>query len=186
MKRILDLIFCLVLIVILIIPFLIIGILIKVTSQGPIIHWSKRIGKNNVIFFMPKFRTMKINTPHVTTNKLMNPQQWITPFGRYLRKYSLDEIPQIYSILINDMSFVGPRPALYNEYKLIKIRTKYKIHKCLPGLTGLAQINGRDDLSLSEKVSFEITYLKNKSFILDIYILFKTFFYVIRSKNISH
>ncbi len=186
MKRLLDIILSFIVIVIFIIPIIFICFFIKLSSKGPIIHWSKRIGKNNKIFLMPKFRTMKINTPQLTTNKLDKPEQWITPLGKYLRKYSIDEIPQIFSILKNDMSFVGPRPALYNEYILKKLRTKNNIHKCLPGLTGLAQINGRDDLSLEEKVNFELKYLKERSLSLDIKIIIKTIIYVLRSKNISH
>ena len=186
MKRIFDIFLAFILIIILIIPFLIIIILIRFSSKGPAIHWSKRFGKDNLIFDMPKFRTMRIETPNITTNSLKDPEFWVTKIGRVLRKYSLDELPQIYSILIGDMSFVGPRPALYNEKKLVDLRTSNNIHKVLPGITGLAQINGRDSLTLKQKVEFEKEYINSKSFYFDVKILFKTIVIVIMARDISH
>ena len=186
MKRIFDILLAFMLIIILIIPFFIITILIRLNSKGPAIHWSKRIGKDNLIFNMPKFRTMRIETPNITTNLLKDPEFWITTIGKVLRKYSLDELPQIYSILKGDMSFVGPRPALYNEKKLVNLRTSNNIHKLLPGITGLAQINGRDSLTLKQKVEYEKEYINSKSFYLDVKILFKTIGIVIMARNISH
>ncbi len=186
MKRILDISLSMLLIIVFIIPCLIIITLIKFSSKGPVIHWSKRIGKDNIIFEMPKFRTMKIETPDLPTYSLKNPSLWITPIGQFLRKYSLDELPQIYSILKKDMSFVGPRPALHNQEKLIKMRTDNNIHKILPGITGLAQINGRDKLSLDQKLKYEVEYVKSMSFFLDIKIVFKTILIVLRAKNIAH
>ena len=185
MKRILDISLSMLLIIVFIIPYLIIILLIKFGSKGPVIHWSKRIGKDNIIFEMPKFRTMKIDTPDLPTYSLKNPSLWITPIGKFLRKYSFDELPQIYSILKKDMSFVG-RDPLHNQEKLIKMRTDNNIHKILPGITGLAQINGRDKLSLDQKLKYEIEYAKSMSVFLDIKIVFKTILIVLRAKNIAH
>ena len=167
------------------IPFLVICLLIKLTSQGPIIHWSKRIGKNNAIFLMPKLRTMRINTPQVATH-LLDGKNYLTPIGSFLRKTSLDELPQLLSALIGDMNLVGPRPALFNQYDLMELRTKENIHIIAPGVTGWAQINGRDELSLEEKVKFDKEYLDQRSLLFDIKIIFLTAYKVIARTNISH
>ncbi|MBM3453807.1 MAG: sugar transferase [Bacteroidetes bacterium] len=186
MKRIFDLFFCLLLIFIFSIFILIISFLIKITSDGPILYWSDRIGKNNYIFRMPKFRTMHLSSPTVATHLLKNPRQYLTPIGAFLRKTSLDEIPQFWSILKGDMSFVGPRPALFNQYNLIQLRTSMGVHHLRPGLTGWAQINGRDDLSINKKVHFDVEYLKKKSLIFDLKILYLTFMKIIRREGIRH
>lgn len=160
--------------------------MVKLTSKGPILYWSDRVGIHNSIFKMPKFRTMKINTPAVATHLLNHPDQYLTPIGGILRKMSLDELPQLLSILKGDISFVGPRPALFNQYDLIEPRTKKGIHTLLPGLTGWAQINGRDNLPISVKVEFDEFYLKHQSFLFDLKILFRTFFKVIIREGVSH
>tara|TARA_A200000113_G_C8827153_1_gene342437 strand:- start:721 stop:1221 length:501 start_codon:yes stop_codon:yes gene_type:complete len=165
---------------------LIIFFLIKITSKGNAIYWSKRIGKNNKIFKMPKFRTMSIETPSVATHLLANPNEWITPIGKVLRRYSLDELPQLWSILYGHMSVVGPRPALFNQDDLIKLRTELMVHTLMPGLTGLAQINGRDELSIKNKVKFDFEYLNNKSLLLDILIIIKTIKKVFINPGINH
>jgi O-antigen biosynthesis protein WbqP len=171
---------------ILLIPFILVSILIKITSIGPVIHWSKRIGKNNQIFLMPKFRTMKIDTPQVATHLLKNGQNYLTPIGSFLRKSSLDEIPQLWSVLKGDMNFVGPRPALYNQDDLIELRSKLGVHKIAPGITGWAQINGRDELPIPEKVEFDRAYLERRSIFFDIKIIVLTFYKVLRRSNIQH
>ena len=167
-------------------PIAVISLAILFTSKGPIIHWSKRIGKDNIIFMMPKFRTMKTNTPDVATHLLQDPSTYYTPVGKFLRNYSIDELPQLYSILIGDMSLVGPRPALHNQDDLVILRTEVGVHNLLPGITGLAQINGRDNLSIQEKVEFDLNYLKEKSFRFDIYIIWLTALKVLKRVNISH
>jgi len=186
MKRIFDFITALVLLVILIIPMLIIAVAIKLTSRGPVLYWSDRIGVNNAIFKMPKFRTMRVNTPAVATHLLENPNFYITPVGSFLRKFSLDELPQLFNIISGDMTFVGPRPALFNQSDLIEFRTKRSVHTLIPGVTGWAQINGRDDLPIPIKVEFDEYYLKNKSFLLDVKILFITLFKVINREGVKH
>lgn len=186
MKRIFDFLISLTFILILSPLAILIALFIKLTSPGPIIYWSNRIGKDNKIFKMPKFRTMKINTPALATHLMNDSSQYLTPIGSFLRKTSLDEIPQLWSILKGDMSFVGPRPALFNQDDLIELRTKAGIHHLQPGLTGWAQINGRDSLSISEKVNWEKDYLDKKSFWFDLYIFIKTFQRVLLSKNITH
>ncbi len=163
-----------------------VGICVKLTSEGPIFHWSKRVGINNKIFLMPKFRTMKINTPQVATHLLNNPDQFLTSVGKLLRMTSLDELPQLYSILIGDMSFVGPRPALFNQEDLIQLRTKLGIHKIRPGLTGWAQINGRDELPIPVKVQFDEEYLKKQSLMFDIRIFVMTVKKVLWSEGVNH
>ncbi len=185
MKRVFDITLALCGGIVLFIPSILIAILIKITSKGPILHWSDRVGISNDIFKMPKFRSMKIETPQVATHLLKN-QTYITGLGKTLRKTSLDEIPQLYSILTGDMSFVGPRPALFNQNDLIELRTEKGIHKLRPGLTGLAQINGRDDLSVPKKVSFDKDYLEKHNLLLDIKIIIITFMKVFFSKNITH
>jgi O-antigen biosynthesis protein WbqP len=152
LKRFFDLFFSLICIIIFFLPFIFLYFFLFLSSDGPVLFWSKRVGKNNKIFMMPKFRTMKVDAPVVATNFLNDPKMFLTPIGSFLRKSSLDEVPQIWSILLGDMSFVGPRPALFNQYDLIKLRKSKKIHFLTPGLTGWAQVNGRDNLSISKKV----------------------------------
>jgi O-antigen biosynthesis protein WbqP len=175
-----------ILILVFIIPSILISVLISFTSKGSILHWSERVGKNNLIFKMPKFRTMKINTPQLATHLLKNSSDVMTPIGNFLRKFSLDEIPQLWSILIGDMSFVGPRPALFNQNDLIILRSSQGVHKLLPGLTGWAQINGRDDLGIEDKVKRDVEYLEKHSFLFDLKILWFTILKVIKKDGISH
>lgn len=171
---------------ILLIPITLIGLFIKLTSKGPILYWSKRVGKNNIIFEMPKFRTMKVGTPVLATHLLENPNQYLIFFGSTLRRLSLDELPQLWSILMGKMSFVGPRPALFNQFDLITLRTSHGIHKLLPGLTGWAQVNGRDELSIESKIDYEIQYLRRRSLYFDAYILGLTLMRVIRCTGVRH
>ena len=168
------------------IPVLVLALIIKLTSPGAVVHWSSRVGKNNVLFKMPKFRTMRMNTPDVATHLLTGPQEYITPIGRFLRKTSLDELPQIWSILRGDMDFVGPRPALFNQDDLISLRTEQGLHRLNPGVTGWAQINGRDELSIPDKVDLDAYYLKHRSFGLDLKILWGTLFAIGKSQGVSH
>jgi O-antigen biosynthesis protein WbqP len=185
-KRLFDFIFS-IFGLILILPIIsVLYLIVKVTSNGPFLHWSKRIGKCGEIFLMPKIRTMNINTPQVATHLLLNPQQYTNSASSFLRKSSLDELPQIWSIFRGHMSFVGPRPALFNQCDLIELRKKQGIDKLIPGLTGWAQINGRDELSVEEKVLFEVHYLNNCSFFFDKKIIIMTFLSIIRFKNISY
>ena len=163
-----------------------IGLLVRLTSKGPAIHWSSRVGKENKIFNMPKFRTMRLNTPDVATHLLKNGDQFVTPIGKILRKTSLDEIPQLWSIIKGDMAFVGPRPALYNQDDLIDLRTQKGIHQLTPGITGWAQIKGRDELPIPEKVEMDFYYIRNRSTCLDLKIIWHTFFAVFKSKGITH
>jgi O-antigen biosynthesis protein WbqP len=156
------------------------------TSKGSILYWSDRVGRNNTLFKMPKFRTMNLNTPAKATHLLNNSFQYVTPIGSFLRKTSLDEIPQLWSIFIGDMSFVGPRPALFNQYDLIELRTFKGIQNLKPGLTGWAQVNGRDDLSVAQKVNFDEEYLIKKTFILDLKILYLTFIKIIQQDGVKH
>jgi O-antigen biosynthesis protein WbqP len=186
MKRIFDLVLALIILALVLIPGILIAIAVRISSKGPALHWSNRVGRYNHIFSMPKFRTMDIETPQVATHLLRNPKQYETPIGPFLRKTSLDELPQLLNIFKGDMSFVGPRPALFNQYDLIELRTKANVHLLLPGLTGLAQINGRDSLSIPKKVALDIEYLKKQSLVFDIKILGLTFLKVIRRESISH
>ena len=167
------------------IPLCLVWILVKLTSRGPAIHWSKRIGRNNQIFLMPKFRTMKIDTPQVATH-LLDGKNYLTPVGSFLRKASLDELPQFWSILKGEMNLVGPRPALFNQDDLRELRTKYNVHTIAPGVTGWAQINGRDELSIPDKVEYDKYYLDHRSLWLDIKIIFLTIYKVIKRDNIQH
>lgn len=160
--------------------------LIKITSKGPAIYWSDRVGLNNQLFKMPKFRTMNLSTPNIASHLLHNPSKYLTPIGSFLRKNSLDELPQIWSIFRGDMTIVGPRPALFNQDDLINFRTKAGVHKLLPGLTGWAQINGRDDLSIPKKVAFDIYYMNHQSLRFDLKILWLTFLRVIMRHGVSH
>ena len=186
MKRVFDLVFALVLVLILLFVLILIVLFIKLSSKGPVLYWSDRVGKNNRIFRMPKFRTMMAKTPEIATHLMINSDQFLTPIGGFLRQTSLDELPQLLSILKGDMSFVGPRPALYNQEDLINLRSENGLDKLLPGLTGWAQVNGRDDLSIPEKVMLEIEYMHKKSFWFDLKILWMTFLKVINRKGVSH
>lgn len=186
MKRFFDFFLAIFLIILLIPLLLIIAISIRLTSNGPVLYWSDRVGVNNKIFKMPKFRTMEINTPEVATHLLKNPEKFLSPIGTFLRKTSLDELPQLFSILNSQMSFVGPRPALFNQDDLIDLRTKKGINQLMPGITGLAQINGRDELSIPEKVDLEVEYLERKNFWFDLKILWLTFVRVLHIKGVSH
>lgn len=186
MKRFFDFFLAIFLMILLIPLFLIIAISIRLTSNGPILYWSDRVGVNNKIFKMPKFRTMEVNTPEVATHLLKNPENFLSPLGSFLRKTSLDELPQLFSILNSQMSFVGPRPALFNQDDLIDLRTKKGINQLMPGITGLAQINGRDELSIPEKVELEVEYLERKNFWLDLKILWLTLVRVLHIKGVSH
>jgi O-antigen biosynthesis protein WbqP len=186
MKRTFDIAVAVLLLLVFAVPLLIVAVLVKLTSTGPVMYWSDRVGKDNVIFRMPKFRTMKIDTPHVATHLLLNPDVYLTPVGKFLRKSSLDEMPQLLSILKGEMSFVGPRPALFNQDDLIHLRTERGIHELVPGLTGWAQINGRDEIPIPEKVAYEEYYLYNHSFFMDMKILLLTFFKVIRCEGVKH
>lgn len=185
MKRIFDFISSLFAIIILSPIFLILMIIIKLTSEGPIFFKQRRIGKDNKEFKILKFRTMRIDTPNVATHLLENPEQYITSIGKLMRKTSLDELPQLFNILKGEMSFVGPRPALYNQYDLIEMRTKAGVSKIIPGLTGWAQINGRDEIPLEEKVRLDKEYLEIRGFWLDIKIIFLTFFKVLKSEGVK-
>ncbi len=186
MKRIFDLILALWAALALALPFLIVALLVRLTSMGPILYWSDRVGRRNEIFKMPKFRTMLVDTPAVATHLLANPEQFLTPVGSFLRKSSLDELPQLWSIIKGDMSFVGPRPALFNQDDLIALRTLYGVDKLVPGLTGWAQINGRDELPIPEKVKLDLEYAARQSFLFDVKIIFMTFVKVLKRDGIQH
>lgn len=186
MKRFFDFLLALCIVPFLLLPIVFIALLVRLTSKGPVLYWSERVGQDNKIFLMPKFRSMRIHTPAVATHLLTNPQLYLTPVGAFLRKTSLDEFPQLWSILVGHMSFVGPRPALFNQDDLIALRTQAGVHKLMPGLTGWAQINGRDELPIVEKVKLDIEYLQKKSLSLDIYILWLTFIKVLQRSGVSH
>ena len=186
MKRIFDLLFGVVLLVLLAIPMLLIMIAVRLTSKGPVPYWSNRIGKNNGTFKMPKFRSMLVDTPVVATHLLDNPNVYLSPIGGFLRRTSLDELPQLYSVLKGDMSFVGPRPALFNQDDLIVLRREKDIDKLLPGITGWAQVNGRDILSVTDKVDLDEVYMQRQSFWFDMKILWMTFLKVIKRDGVSH
>lgn len=186
MKKIFDLVLALLALCILLVPIALVALCVKASSAGPVVYWSQRVGRYNRIFHMPKFRTMHVDTPAVATHLLSNPQQFLTPIGSFLRKSSLDELPQLWSILRGDMSFVGPRPALFNQNDLIALRTEHGVDQILPGLTGWAQINGRDDLPIPQKVQLDVEYLKQRSIALDIKIIFLTFLKVVMRDGITH
>lgn len=186
MKRILDIFFSLFAILVLIFPFILISILIKFDSKGPILHFSKRIGSNNKFFKMPKFRTMKLSAPQIESNRLTNPKNFITKIGKFLRRNSLDELPQLFLVLSGTMTLVGPRPALYNQANLIKKRARFGLDKLKPGITGLAQVNGRDYLTLDRKIELELEYMHKKNIFLDINIILKTFIVVFCKQGIRH
>lgn len=185
-KRIFDLLLALLASLVLIWPMLLVAIAVRLTSKGPALYWSDRIGRNNVIFKMPKFRSMRIDTPAVATHLLEKPEAWLTPIGSLIRKTSLDELPQLWCILKGDMNFVGPRPALFNQHDLITLRTEQGVHALVPGLTGWAQINGRDKLSSAEKVHFDAQYLQTQSFCLDFQILLRTFVQTLNARGVKH
>ncbi len=186
MKRTFDCVLSFTLLLLFSLPMLLVGLLVKLTSPGPVLYWSNRVGADNVIFRMPKFRTMLIDTPAVATHLLTDPDRFLTPIGEFLRKTSLDELPQLLSILRGDMSFVGPRPALFNQDDLIELRTQKGVHLLTPGLTGWAQINGRDELPIPVKVEFDEYYLKHYSFSLDFRILLITALKVVRREGVTH
>ncbi len=186
MKRFFDVGLAIAAMVVLFLPLMLLALIVRLTSPGPAFFWSERVGVQNRIFKMPKFRSMRINAPAVATHLLENPEQWLTPVGSFLRKSSLDELPQLWSILKGDMSFVGPRPALFNQIDLIALRTQAGVHALVPGLTGWAQVNGRDELPLAEKVRFDVEYLKKCSLRFDLLILWLTLLKVMRRDGVSH
>ena len=186
MKRIIDILLSVGILIILLLPILLIALLVRFTSNGKTLYWSDRVGKNGVIFRMPKFRTMQVDTPTVATHLMTNPNAFLSPIGVFLRRLSLDELPQLFSVLKGDMSFVGPRPALFNQDDLIALRTEKGVDKLLPGITGWAQVNGRDELSIPDKVALDVEYLNRQSFWFDIKILWMTFLKVIKRDGVSH
>lgn len=186
MKRLFDLTLALVATVFLLLPIAAVSLAVWLTSPGPALYWSDRVGRNNRIFKMPKFRSMRIETPAVATHLLQNPDEWLTPIGSFLRKSSLDELPQLWSILKGDMSFVGPRPALFNQDDLIALRTEKGVHELVPGLTGWAQVNGRDELPIPQKVELDAEYLRRRSLRFDLKILWMTALKVIARDGVSH
>ena len=186
MKRLFDLLLGLIAAMVLAVPVLFVALLVRVTSPGTALYWSDRVGRNNKIFKMPKFRSMRVGTPAVATHLLADAKSHLTPIGSFLRKSSLDELPQLWSILVGDMSFVGPRPALFNQHDLIALRTQHGVHELVPGLTGWAQVNGRDELPIPEKVKLDVEYLQRQSLWFDIRILWLTFVKVLRRDGVSH
>ena len=186
MKRVFDIFLGCLAALILFVPVLLVAMAVRLTSKGPALYWSDRVGRNNVIFKMPKFRSMRVGTPAVATHLLADASSHLTPIGSFLRKSSLDELPQLWSILVGDMSFVGPRPALFNQQDLIALRTEQGVHTLVPGLTGWAQVNGRDELQIPEKVKLDVAYLQRQSFLFDIRILWLTFIKVLGSDGVSH
>ncbi len=186
MKRAFDLILVVFVFFILFVPIILVALWVKFTSKGPVLYWSDRVGINNIIFKMPKFRSMKVDTPAVATHLLHDPESVLTPIGDFIRKSSLDELPQLWCILKGDMSFVGPRPALFNQDDLVALRTEKGIHKLVPGLTGWAQINGRDELPIPQKVAIEVEYLQQQSFLFDFKILWMTFLKVVQRAGVTH
>jgi O-antigen biosynthesis protein WbqP len=186
MKRLFDIFLCCLAALILFVPALLVAMAVRLTSKGPVLYWSDRVGRNNAIFKMPKFRSMREGTPAVATHLLNDAQTHLTPIGYFLRKSSLDELPQLWSILTGEMSFIGPRPALFNQQDLITLRTERGVHTLLPGLTGWAQVNGRDELTITQKVSFDAEYLTRQGLCFDIKILWMTFLKVIERDGISH
>jgi O-antigen biosynthesis protein WbqP len=186
MKRLFDLVFAGTLSIVFLVPMLLIAVVVGVVSEGPVLYWSDRIGQRNVIFRMPKFRTMKLDAPAVATHLMTNPDTYLSLIGGFLRRTSLDELPQLFSILKGDMSFVGPRPALFNQYDLIALRREKTVDQMVPGLTGWAQVNGRDELPILEKVAMDVEYMKRRSFWFDMNILWMTLVNVVRKDGISH
>ncbi len=186
MKRLFDLVLAAILTILFAVPLIVVALAVRLTSSGPALYWSDRVGRDNQIFKMPKFRSMRTDTPAVATHLLNNPQSFLTPIGGFLRRSSLDELPQIWSVLVGDMSFVGPRPALYNQDDLIALRTERRVHTLVPGLTGWAQVNGRDELPIPVKVDLDVEYMQKQSFFFDIYILYLTFIKVLGRDGVSH
>lgn len=186
MKRLFDLLLALFAALILSIPLLLVALAVRLTSRGPILYWSDRVGQQNRIFRMPKFRSMRVGTPAVATHLLSDPKSHLTPIGSFLRKSSLDELPQLWSILTGDMSFVGPRPALFNQFDLIELRTRYGVDRLVPGLTGWAQVNGRDELPIAAKVELDLEYLQRKSIKFDIHVLWRTLIGVLKREGVAH
>lgn len=186
MKRLFDILLSLLAGLILLIPIAVIALIVRSTSPGPALYWSDRVGRGNRLFRMPKFRSMRVDTPALATHLLTNPQAYITPVGAFLRKTSLDELPQLWSILVGDMSFVGPRPALFNQHDLIELRTRHGVHLLLPGLTGWAQINGRDEIPIPDKVALDVEYLQRRSLWFDGLIVWKTAVKVLNREGVSH
>jgi O-antigen biosynthesis protein WbqP len=186
MKRLVDLFGGIIALLLLAVPIIIVGILVRLTSKGSVLYWSDRVGRHNAIFKMPKFRTMRMDTPAVATHLLPDPKSFLTPIGGFLRKSSLDELPQIWSILVGDMSFVGPRPALFNQHDLIALRTGHGVDVLTPGLTGWAQVNGRDELPIPQKVAFDVQYLQRQSLWFDMHILWLTFVKVLQRDGVTH
>jgi O-antigen biosynthesis protein WbqP len=186
MKRVFDLLLALVAAAVLALPVLLVALAVRLTSTGPALYWSDRVGRHNKLFKMPKFRSMRVGTPAVATHLLADPKSHLTPIGSFLRMSSLDEFPQLWSILVGDMSFVGPRPALFNQLDLIELRTQLGVHELLPGLTGWAQINGRDELPIPDKVKLDAAYLQRQSLWFDIRILWLTLVKVLRRDGVSH
>jgi O-antigen biosynthesis protein WbqP len=186
MKRLVDIVLASIAALLLALPTILVALWVRLTSPGPALYWSDRVGKNNAIFRMPKFRSMYVGTPPVATHLLKNADSFVTPIGRFLRKTSLDELPQLWSILKGDMSFVGPRPALFNQADLIALRTQKGVHELVPGLTGWAQVSGRDELPIPQKVERDVEYLRRRSFWFDVHILWLTAIKVIRRDGVSH
>ena len=186
MKRAVDLFLALVATLILIIPIMVVALCVRLTSPGPALYWSNRVGRRNEIFRMPKFRSMRIDTPTVATHLLDDPSRYLTPIGGFLRKSSLDELPQLWCILKGEMSIVGPRPALFNQHDLIALRTERGVDILLPGLTGWAQVNGRDELPIPQKVALDEDYLRLRSFVFDLKIIILTMLKVLRSDGVTH
>lgn len=185
-KRVFDLLLVCVATLLFLPLILLVAFAVRFTSQGPVLYWSNRVGRHNRIFKMPKFRSMQIDTPAVATHLLQNPDQWLTPIGSFLRKSSLDEFPQLWSIFVGDMSFVGPRPALFNQDDLVALRTESGVHELVPGLTGWAQVNGRDELPIPKKVELDAEYLRRRSLALDLQILWLTAVKVLHREGVSH
>lgn len=186
MKRLFDLAVASTAAVVLALPILIVALAVRLTSPGPVLYWSDRVGRGNRIFRMPKFRSMRVDTPAMATHLLQDPDRWLTPIGSFLRRSSLDELPQLWSILKGDMSFVGPRPALFNQDDLIALRTETGVHELVPGLTGWAQVNGRDELPIAQKVQLDAEYLRRRSFLFDLKILWMTASKVLSKDGVSH
>nr|WP_315495527.1 sugar transferase [uncultured Rhodoferax sp.] len=186
MKRLIDLFLCVVALIMLSVPLVLVALAVKATSRGPVLYWSRRVGRNNVVFLMPKFRSMRVDTPTVATHLLTDAKVYLTPIGSFIRSTSLDELPQLWCIFLGDMSFVGPRPALFNQHDLISLRTIKGVHVLVPGLTGWAQINGRDELPIPQKVTLDEEYLHRRSFGLDLKIIALTFVKVLKRESVAH
>jgi O-antigen biosynthesis protein WbqP len=186
MKRLFDLLLGIVALLFLSGPMLLVALAVRLTSAGPAIYWSDRVGLNNKLFKMPKFRTMHVEAPPLATHLLVDPDAWLTPIGGFLRKNSLDELPQLWSIVVGNMSFVGPRPALFNQYDLIALRTEHGVHLLHPGLTGWAQVNGRDELTIPDKVKLDVIYFERYSMLFDFFILWRTLVKVLQRDGVAH